>query len=215
MLSPREKRQARTRQEILDAALAIIGENGADKLSLRALARRVEYSPAGLYEYFDSKDDIIDAVCEEGDRRLMHYLLQVPQELAPDQYLVELGITYVCFALRNEEHFMLMFAQIPDGPPVSYEDVNEEGAYGVLLKGVQRAIDSGVIQASPDFGRNDIALAVWSLVHGSAVMQLTNLHNLQYDFDTAVRLSMATFLRGLGPRSTHLPGAEAVPPKQC
>lgn len=200
MLSPREKRQARTRQEILDAALALISEKGADKFSLRALARRVEYSPAGLYEYFDSKDAIIDAVCEEGDRRLMRCLLRVPLDLAPDQYLVELGTAYVHFALRNEEHFMLMFSQVPDGPTVSYEDVNEDGAYGVLLRGVQRGIDNGVIQASPDFGRNDIALAVWSLVHGSAVMQLTNLHNLQYDFDTAVRLSLGTFLRGLSPR---------------
>ena len=31
MLSPKEKRQARTRQEILDAAVTLIGEEGPEK----------------------------------------------------------------------------------------------------------------------------------------------------------------------------------------
>ena len=130
MLSPREKRQARTRQEILDAALDLINEQGPDKFSLRALARRVEFSPAGLYEYFDGKEDIIDAVCEEGERRLRHYLQDVPADLPPDRTIVELGRAYIQFALQNEEHFMLMFAQVPDGPPVTYEEVAEDEIIG-------------------------------------------------------------------------------------
>ena len=50
---------ARTQQAILDAARAIIHEQGPDKLSMRAIADRIDYSPAGLYEYYGSKEEII------------------------------------------------------------------------------------------------------------------------------------------------------------
>lgn len=199
MLTPREKRQAKTRQEILDGALALISEQGPEKFSLRSLARRVDYSPAGLYEYFDSKDDIIDAVCAEGDRRLRSYLRQVSQDSPANEYIVELGEAYIQFALRNEEHFMLMFAHVPDAPPIAYEDLAADETYGILLGAVQSAMDGGYITERPDFNRDAIAYGLWSLAHGLAVMQLTNLYNIRFNFERADRAVMEAFLRGLAP----------------
>jgi AcrR family transcriptional regulator len=197
MVSPREKRQARTRQEILDGALALISEQGPDKFSIRALARRVDYSPAGLYEYFDGKDAIINAVCEEGDRRLRAYLQQVPVDLPPDKYFVELGKAYIQFALDNQEHFMLMFTRVRDGEPITHEDIVGDETYGILLNAVQAAIDSGYLRVREDFKRDDIAYGFWSLAHGMAVMQLTNLYNFEYDFERADRVVLEAFTRGL------------------
>ena len=197
MLSPREKRQAKTRQEILDAALAIISEQGPEKFSLRALARRVDYSPAGLYEYFDSKDDIIGAVCEAGDQRLRRYLRRVPVNLPPADYLIELGRAYIQFGLQNEQHFMLMFSQVPVRMPIAYEDMALDETYGILVQAVQSAIDGDFILERPNFNVHDIAYGLWSLAHGMAIMQLTNLHNVKYDFERADRAIIETFLRGL------------------
>jgi ACR3 family arsenite transporter len=53
--SPRIRRHQRTQQAILDAARAIISREGVGELSMRAIAERIDYSPAGLYEYFDGK----------------------------------------------------------------------------------------------------------------------------------------------------------------
>ena len=55
-LTPRQRRHLRTKDAILDAARQIIATEGAEKLSMRAIAKRIDYSPAGLYEYFGSKD---------------------------------------------------------------------------------------------------------------------------------------------------------------
>ena len=198
MLSPREKRQARTRQGILDAAVALIGEDGTEKFSLRALARRVDYSPAGLYEYFDGKDDIIDALCVEGDMRLRTYLRRVPLDLAGDDYLVELGEAYIDYALNNVEHFMLMFSRVPDGPVIAYADVAGDETYGILLDAVQSGIEGGYIEERPGFSRDDVAYGLWSLAHGLAVMQLTHLHNIDHDFANADRAVLRAFVRGLG-----------------
>ena len=197
MTSPRERRQARTRQEILEAALSLIDEEGPDRLTLRALARRVDYSPAGLYEYFDSKDEIIEAVCEEGDRRLRQYLRRVPSKLTPDRYLVELGLAYIRFSLRNPQHFEMMFAQKPDRPKIAYQDIAPDATYAILLNAVQDAIDAGLVKTQDGFDRDVIAYGLWSLAHGLAVMQLTNLHNIEYDFDRADRKVLETFVSGL------------------
>ncbi|NJN55580.1 MAG: helix-turn-helix transcriptional regulator, partial [Anaerolineae bacterium] len=56
-LTPRERRHLRTKDAILDAARLIIKEQGADALSIRAIAEQIDYSPAGLYEYFGSKEE--------------------------------------------------------------------------------------------------------------------------------------------------------------
>ena len=70
----RESRQQHardlTRRAILDAALALFVENGYDHVSMRNIAVRVEYSPAALYGYFASKDEIFYALAEEGYRLL-------------------------------------------------------------------------------------------------------------------------------------------------
>ena len=109
--TPKQRRQARTRQAILDAAMDIISEKGATNLSLREIARRIDYSPSGLYEYFDGKDDIIAAVCHEGNERLREFLMEVDESLPLVDYLIELGVAYIRFARRHPQHFLFQFIQ--------------------------------------------------------------------------------------------------------
>ncbi|GLZ04688.1 TetR family transcriptional regulator [Actinomadura sp. NBRC 104412] len=57
--------RARQLRTLLDAARALVAEEGIEALSLAALARRVGVSRPGLYEYFRSKDDLVAAIVEE------------------------------------------------------------------------------------------------------------------------------------------------------
>jgi AcrR family transcriptional regulator len=198
-LTPRERRQARTREDILAAALSLINERGPDKFSLRALADRVDYSPAGLYEYFDGKDDIIAAVCAEGDRRLRGYLRAVPQSLPPDQYLVELGMAYVRYAEHNLEHFKLMFGQTPEGPPVPFEAIEQDETFGILLDAVKAGFEAGIIEPREEYGQLEIAYGMYAVAHGIAMLHISNLRNVAYDLEAADRVTLETFIRGLRP----------------
>lgn len=51
-------------EQIVAAALAIFDEEGADALSLRALAQRLESSTATLYRHFDSRADLLAQVVD-------------------------------------------------------------------------------------------------------------------------------------------------------
>ncbi|GAA2416322.1 TetR/AcrR family transcriptional regulator [Actinomadura vinacea] len=57
--------RARQLRTLLDAARALVAEEGIEALSLSALARRVGLSRPGLYEYFRSRDDLVAAIVEE------------------------------------------------------------------------------------------------------------------------------------------------------
>ncbi len=53
------------RARILDAALALMGEQGASTTSMRQLAGACDINVATLYHYFPSKSDLLRAVMEE------------------------------------------------------------------------------------------------------------------------------------------------------
>mgnify|MGYP006145571325 CR=1 FL=1 len=63
------ERQA-VRQSILDAARDLFTIEGYRNVSIRKIAERIEYSPAAIYSYFPSKDDIFLALAEEGFRMM-------------------------------------------------------------------------------------------------------------------------------------------------
>ena len=58
------------RRAILDAARELFVAEGFQNVSIRKIAERIEYSPAAIYGYFASKDDIFFALAEEGFRLL-------------------------------------------------------------------------------------------------------------------------------------------------
>jgi AcrR family transcriptional regulator len=58
----RERKKARTRQGIVDAALEIFRERGYEKTTVEEIVRRVEISQPTFYKYFGSKDAVLREV---------------------------------------------------------------------------------------------------------------------------------------------------------
>lgn len=206
-LSPRERRYQRTQQAILNAARALLAEGGIDNLSIRAIADRIDYSPAGLYEYYGSKEEIIGALCWQGDRTLKRYLSEVPLSLPMDEYLVELGMAYIRFAVQNPDYFLLIFTSEAGRPSPNQksgdvptaEKVNQESSFAVLLNGIQAAMDAGVITFLPGQGLVETAYALWSIVHGASMLQVSHLSYMDFNFAASDRLMLTAFVRGLRP----------------
>src|SRR5204863_2023254 len=65
-----ERDREAVRRAILDAARELFVTEGYQNVSIRKIAERIEYSPAAIYGYFASKDDIFFALAEEGFRLL-------------------------------------------------------------------------------------------------------------------------------------------------
>ena len=65
-----EREREATGRAILDAARDLFVAEGYNNVSIRKIAEKIEYSPAAIYSYFPSKDDIFLALAEEGFRML-------------------------------------------------------------------------------------------------------------------------------------------------
>jgi AcrR family transcriptional regulator len=100
----------RLRQTILTAARELFVAEGYRNVSMRKIADRIEYSPAAIYSYFASKDDIFFALAEEGFRLLAQHLLDATQRLADPLDRLRCGLwVFYEFSKTNAEYFELMF----------------------------------------------------------------------------------------------------------
>lgn len=62
--SPAERRRQKVRTAILDAAERVFSKEGEAGLSIRRLAEEIDYSPAAIYKYFGSKEELVDELKE-------------------------------------------------------------------------------------------------------------------------------------------------------
>lgn len=200
----RERRHERTRQAILEAARKIIASEGPEALSMRALAQRIDYSPAGLYEYFDNKDEIIGAVCEQGHRLLAQYMQRADASLPPDEYLLELGLAYLDFAQRNPDFFMLMFVNPATSvePGVGPAEVmakmtSEASSFSLLLQAIARGVQEGVFHTGPGYGVLEMGFTAWGMVHGMAMLRIGHLRHFPGDFTPIERDALRRIGAGL------------------
>lgn len=193
----RQERHVEMKVAILEAARAAILEHGPARFSLRDVARRSGYSPAGLYEYFSGKEDLIQAVADESLAQLHASLSRAAAGLPPAQRLVELGLAYVRFARDNPQHFMLIFTRLPSRRTTLQAPPSGTSPYQLVLQAVQDGIDARVFAASSGFGVEQIAYGLWALAHGMAMLQQTHLQQFQADFVAHDRRILEQFVAGL------------------
>ncbi|MGA2951490.1 MAG: TetR/AcrR family transcriptional regulator [Caulobacteraceae bacterium] len=65
----RELTKATNRQTILNAARVVFGELGFDAATVRDIIRRTNLSVGAFYNYYRSKEEVFDALADDGARR--------------------------------------------------------------------------------------------------------------------------------------------------
>jgi AcrR family transcriptional regulator len=104
-----ERERESVRRAILDAARDLFVAEGYQHVSIRKIAERIEYSPAAIYGYFPSKDDIFFALAEEGFDLLHAVARSAPPADDPIDGLRQGLWAFYEFSKRHPEHFLLMF----------------------------------------------------------------------------------------------------------
>jgi AcrR family transcriptional regulator len=145
----RERRHSQTRDEILVAAREVLVERGAADLSLREIARRADFSPAALYKYFDSKDEVIGALADGAMRALNETFATMPADLSPARRVVEFGLRYLAFAREYPADVAVieMHESTTHPHPLTEDHVIlEEAVIGVFSDGIEAGVFIGSSQ---------------------------------------------------------------------
>src|SRR5229473_3358520 len=110
-----KERQGRDREavrrSILDAARDLFVRDGYENVSIRKIAERIEYSPAAIYGYFPSKDDIFFALAEEGFRLLYgdRASFTALDALPPLERIRAIFSRLYQYSCEHPQYFALMF----------------------------------------------------------------------------------------------------------
>lgn len=211
ILTPEERRQ-RNHDEmsthILDAARAVMREQGVAALNLQEVARRVGMRAPSLYNYFPSKAAVYEALFALGMRMYREQLgLLFVQYGATWEGIQQVIEGYMVFALENPELYQLLFERPVPGFVPSPEGLVE--ASKLLEMGrrfAAEAIACGTLAPSvPAEAALNLLIA---LMHGLTAQHLANEPHLPLGagrFGSLIPMTVALLRQAWGQTSPLQP----------
>ena len=157
-----------SREEIIDTAVSIVRESGAQAINARTLASLLNCSTQPVFSNFASMDELRLAVVEKADALCSEY---IQKEIASKKYppYKASGMAYIRFAKEEKELFKLLYMRDRSGeeiPPFSSEmSTIVQEATGLSKEKAER-----------------FHLEIWAFVHGIATMLATGYLSLDLDF---------------------------------
>ena len=174
-ITPAERRRLRVRGAILDAAERVFAEEGEAGLSIRRIAEEIDYSPAAIYKYFNSKDDLVEVLKESFFGRLLAIVHEIADRNEPFLNRARRCTAgYVRVAIEKPHHYVAAFSGIASEDAASahhdegFDQTNKGQAFGVLTDMMIEGIEGGHFRA--DLDPVDAAKSVWASIHGLAMM---------------------------------------------
>ena len=191
-----EREREAVARAILDAARELFVAEGYRNVSIRKIAERIEYSPAAIYSYFPSKDDIFLALAEEGFRILFAPgdEMSIPDPIEK----IRAGFWRLYqFSKEHPEYFALMFLD-RSVPPIN-KDWQRFGFVremkGFMAAHIQDVIDQGLFPS--DTKADAVFRILAAAIHGVAAMRLCGRLSPNDDADALARDTFEAALTGL------------------
>ena len=163
--TPADRRRRKVREAIIDAAETIFATDGEEGISMRRLAEAIDYSPAAIYKYFASKDDLFTAIREMFFERLMARINEAMEEGGGTAQLCARCMrVYIETGMEEPNHYMMAFAPSVTAKPHLHEE--KEVAFeaeAALVEMIQQG------QAEGGFRSGDprvMSKSVWASLHG-------------------------------------------------
>jgi AcrR family transcriptional regulator len=113
----KERQREMMRRRILDAAMDIALQHGIEAVSLRAIARQIEYSAATIYLHFKNKKALLHSLVEESLQRIKAGLEDRPGENDPGEELRSVMHFYLSHALDHPQDLRLILQMNPPEAP--------------------------------------------------------------------------------------------------
>lgn len=186
----------RKREEILDAAMEVFeSEGGLAALSFRKLAAKLSLSYSAPYRYFDSKEELINALRARAYRWIEDVMREAIAGIAdPEVQLETLAGAYIRAGILQPDRYALMFFKVDD-PHQARSSLELRAAKHDALDVCTRVIAAG--QACGQMPTTVDPLTAshlfWTTAHGLVSLQVAG----QYEMGRSVNVLMPTVIRTL------------------
>lgn len=199
----REREKADVKDKILDAAREMFLNYGFEKVTMRMIAEKIEYSPTAIYLHFKDKQALFEELCRQDFEGLSQAFRRFARIEDPVERLKNIGHAYVQYALEHPNHYRLMFmTPHPQLSPEMQEGRKgnpDQDSYAFLKSCIQDCVASGRFR--PEL--TDVELvsqATWAAVHGVVALHIAMANDDWVDWRPATLTAgvvLAAVLRGL------------------
>ena len=169
-LTPAERRREKVRASILEAAETVFADEGAEGLSIRRIADAIDYSPAAIYKYFSSKDELVDELKEAFFAQILESAEDLNNHTGSFHEKARQCLqTYIHTALNKSHHYAAAFSGVLEMPKARADQIFQEKkgqAFQVLLNIVEEGQSLGFIR--DDVHPTAAAKSIWASCHGLA-----------------------------------------------
>jgi len=183
-----KERKQRQRQElksgILTAAREIASEEGWKAVTIRKIAALIEYSPPVIYEYFDSKGEILLELVRQGYAEQLEAVERAKEAASgPEEALLGVGRAWLDFALSSPDLYQVMYGLGGVSFPVT--ELQKEG------EKIAEAIGDVIEEVLKENGKEvedvwDKVTLLWGTAHG--LVSLAMAGRIVGGFEEAGRL---------------------------
>ncbi|MFD1774583.1 TetR/AcrR family transcriptional regulator [Paenibacillus rhizophilus] len=170
-----ERERDERRQAILDAASHIAAEEGLERLSIRKIAERIEYSPGIIYHYFSGKEAIVEQLLQQHYQQFVSELSaasakETPPELVFSQTMRRFIETTLADGSSYRNIMLNESPSVLSHTAVLFRGASEQRAAIGMLCGILRNFES--MRAKKDSDIELTAQIVWSAAFG-LILRLT------------------------------------------
>jgi AcrR family transcriptional regulator len=171
------------KQALIDAAIELLAEGGPAALTLTEAAKRVGVTPAASYRHFSGRDELMAELARRGFEMFGEQIETAWDEGRPDARIAmqRMSAAYLQFAREEPGLYSAMFgaaATLAAPEPAAAAD----HALEILWRAVVAYLQHSGVQAQ---GARNLALQLWALSHGVAMLSISGHLDFARDMDPA------------------------------
>ena len=160
----RQRERQQLRGGILSAAREIASEEGWRALTIRKIAGIIEYSPPVIYEYFDSKDEILLELVRMGYAEQLEAVEAAGRAASgPEAALLGMGRAWLDFAFRSPDLYQVMYGLGGVSFPVTELRKEGEKIAEPIGDAIQEILQENGREVEDVWGK---VTMLWGTVHG-------------------------------------------------
>ena len=165
------RKESITKEDIMNAAFAILQEEGIEQVTARKLAAKASCSTQPIFRIYKNMEELTEELFGKACDFFEEYYEKVQRQTVTP--FVHLGYVYIKFAGEHQKLFQFIFLSNQRFGRSMYDLVNGSGGY--VSKEIQTATTQGCLNAGALF------MKMWIFIHGAACMTLTGDYDLGDD----------------------------------
>lgn len=168
-----------TKEEIINAAIEFVRENGYDMLTARDLAKALNTSTRPIFTAFENMDELKREIIYKAAAIFEDYKAKEIKSNKYTEYKAS-GMSYIRFAKEEKNLFKLLFMR---------DRTNEKGVEELSISSEVNFISKYLSLSEKE--ATEFHIKMWVVMHGFATMITTDYLNL--DYETISKLTTEIF----------------------